>query len=90
MKRTRHEMTERSARTGRSTRALDAPTGARVAARTKPGDRERGVQEAFLRGAADRVERLIWTRPDASDDADGGRLVPRVVPCGPQPAIDAA
>jgi hypothetical protein len=37
----------------------------------------------FPRGAADRVERLIWTPADASDGAYGASLVPRMVPRGP-------
>jgi integrase len=41
------------------------------------------LEESFLRGAADRAERLIWTPADASDGMDGAGLVPRVVPRAP-------
>jgi integrase len=41
------------------------------------------LEESFLRGAADRVERLIWTPADASDGADGASVFPRVFPRAP-------
>jgi hypothetical protein len=48
--------------------------------RNEPG------QRIFLRGAADCVERLIWTLADTSDGADETGLVPR----GPPPDGAAA
>jgi hypothetical protein len=48
------------------------------------------LEESFLRGAADRVERLIWTPRDASDDTDGPTVVPQLVPRPPTPRTDAA
>lgn len=35
------------------------------------------LEESFLRGAADRVERLIWTPADASDGPDGADVFSR-------------
>jgi hypothetical protein len=35
------------------------------------------LDESFLRGAADRVERLIWAAADASDGADGAVVFSR-------------
>src|SRR3954447_15456635 len=48
------------------------------------------LEESFLRGAADRVERLIWTPRDASHGVDGPTLVPQLVPRPPTPCTDAA
>ena len=42
------------------------------------------LEESFLRGAADRVERLIWTPADASDGVNTAAVVPRVVPRPPR------
>jgi integrase len=47
------------------------------------------LEESFLRGAADRVERLIWTPAHTSDGTDEAGLVPRVVH-GPPPDTAAA
>jgi integrase len=41
------------------------------------------LEDSFLRGAADRVERLIWTPADASDGADGRSVFPHVFPRAP-------
>jgi integrase len=41
------------------------------------------LEESFLRDAADRVERLIWTPADGSDGTDGDGVFPRVFPRGP-------
>jgi integrase len=47
------------------------------------------LEESFLRAAADRVERLIWTPGDASDGADAMRLFPRVFPHAPSARRDS-
>jgi integrase len=48
------------------------------------------LEESFLRGAADRVERLIWTPADASDGLNTAAVVPRAVPRPPLADSDAA
>jgi integrase len=48
------------------------------------------LEESFLRDAADRVERLIWTPRDATDGTDGPTVVPELVPRAPAPPTNAA
>jgi integrase len=48
------------------------------------------LEESFLRGAADRVERLIWTPRDASDGTDGAEVFSPVFSRPPPPDRDIA
>ena len=48
------------------------------------------LEESFLRPAADRVERLIWTPADASDAVNTAAVVRRVVPRPPRADSNAA
>jgi hypothetical protein len=48
------------------------------------------LAESFLRGAADRVERLSRTPADASDGANTAAAVPCVVPRPPRADGDTA
>jgi integrase len=48
------------------------------------------LEESFLRGAAERAERLIWTPADASDGANGMSVFPRVFPRAPSDRRNSA
>jgi integrase len=48
------------------------------------------LEDSLLRGAADRVERLIWTRADASDGMDTADVFPQPFPRPAPPARHAA
>jgi integrase len=47
------------------------------------------LEESFLRGAAERVERLIWTLRDASDGSDTAGVLPRLLPRPPSLRAEA-
>jgi integrase len=48
------------------------------------------LEESFLRGAAERVERLIWAPGDSSDRVDGRAVLPRLLPRAPTSGIAAS
>jgi hypothetical protein len=48
------------------------------------------LEESSLRGAAERVERLIWTLADGSDGTDAADVFPRVFPRPPSSAETTA